>query len=145
MKFEPYIPRHLTACLRLFDLNCPAFFAPNERSDYETFLKGPNKDYRVGIRKGKVVAAFGFQVHKRTGRGRISWIMVSPEGKGKGVGSVMMAWVRQTARLQDASVVEIAASHLSAPFFSKFGAMETTRIPHGWGPGMHRVNMEWAV
>jgi hypothetical protein len=40
--------------------------------------------------------------------------------------------------------LRISASHKSAPFFAKFGARERDRIPNGWGPGMHRVEMELA-
>ena len=109
------------------------------------FLDSSHKGYQVGIIEDKVVAAFGFRIQKHTGMGLISWIMVSPEVKGQGVGYEMMAWVRQEALQQNVSTVDIAASHLSAPFFSKFGAAKINTIPDGWGPGMHRVNMEWVI
>lgn len=145
MEFLEYTQIHETACLKLFDLNCPGFFAPNERSDYEAFLDSSHKGYRVVCLDNTIVGAFGFRVQKNTGRGAISWIMVSPEAKCQGVGSEMMAWVKQEALKCNSSIVDIAASHLSAPFFSKFGATEIETIPNGWGPGMHRVNMEWVV
>ena len=145
MEIVEYTRLQAVACLKLFDLNCPGFFAPNERSDYETFLNGSHNGYRVVRLDHAVVAAFGFRVQKKTGRGLISWIMVSPEVKDQGIGSEIMTWVREEARQQNVSIVDIAASHLSAPFFSRFGAMEIETIPNGWGPGMHRVNMEWLV
>ncbi|WP_242112849.1 hypothetical protein [Luteimonas aquatica] len=40
--------------------------------------------------------------------------------------------------------LHISASHKSAPFFARFGALETARVPDGWGPGMHRVEMRLA-
>ena len=145
MEFVEYSPTHEKACLELFDLNCPGFFAPNEWDDYKAFLAESPVGYRVILLDQKVVAAFGFRIQQPKGRGLISWIMVSPECKGQGVGSEMMARVRQAAKENETPVVDIAASHLSAPFFSRFGATEIDTLPHGWGPGMHRVNMEWVV
>lgn len=146
MEFIEYTEHQAVACLKLFDLNCPDFFAPNERSDYERFLDiSPNGYWVVRLDDQAVVAAFGFRVQKKTGRGLISWIMVSPEASNKGIGSEMMAWVRHKALQQNASIIDIAASHLSAPFFSRFGAVEIETLPNGWGPDMHRVNMEWMV
>ncbi|CCQ10838.1 hypothetical protein PALB_17120 [Pseudoalteromonas luteoviolacea B = ATCC 29581] len=39
-------------------------------------------------------------------------------------------------------VIDIAASHLSAPFFEKFGEKTIKEITDGWGLDMHRVDME---
>ena len=34
-------------CLDIFDANCPEFFAPNERQEYENFLNCDSKGYEV--------------------------------------------------------------------------------------------------
>jgi hypothetical protein len=39
-------------------------------------------------------------------------------------------------------MLDVAASQHSAPFFARFGARELARTDDGWGPGMHRVDME---
>jgi hypothetical protein len=41
--------------------------------------------------------------------------------------------------------IRIAASHRSAPFFARFGAETVRETPDGWGPGMHRIDMELTV
>mgnify|MGYP004128444723 CR=1 FL=1 len=38
MEIVGYTHTHRAACLKLFDLNCPEYFAPNERTFYESFL-----------------------------------------------------------------------------------------------------------
>ncbi len=40
------------------------------------------------------------------------------------------------------SPIHISASPKSAPFFAKFGAVEVSTIQDGWGPAMHRVEMQ---
>jgi hypothetical protein len=60
--------------------------------------------------------------------------------QGAGIGTAIMERVQKSSS-SSGSIVEIAASHKSAPFFARFGARETARIEHGWAPGMHRVDM----
>ena len=81
---------------------------------------------------------------------RLNWILLVPAVQGVGVGSAIMRRVMTAARSRfeetgtagpAGPVVDIAASHRSAPFFARFGAVEVRRTPDGWGPGMHRVDM----
>jgi hypothetical protein len=65
--------------------------------------------------------------------------------QGSGVGRMIMADVLRDAAARGAHAVDIAASHKSAPFFARFGALERGRTDDGWGPGMHRVDMELVV
>ncbi|HWI87197.1 MAG TPA: GNAT family N-acetyltransferase [Sphingomonas sp.] len=138
--FTPYTPPHRAACLALFDANCPRFFAPNERADYAGFLEGAVSDYWVLLEGDEAVAAFGLISPRTPERLSLTWIMVQPRRQGTGLGRAIMMAIR--VRAGAARVIDIAASHLSAPFFARFGARDTGRIADGWGPGMHRVDME---
>jgi GNAT superfamily N-acetyltransferase len=141
LQFTPFVTAQREACLALFDQNCPGDFAPNERADYEAFLDGRPDDYRVGEIDGRVVAAFGV-MKTAVGRCRLSWIMVAKDAQGSGVGRSIMAEVLRHAAACGADAVDIAASHKSAPFFARFGALTRGRTENGWGPGMHRIDME---
>jgi GNAT superfamily N-acetyltransferase len=139
-EFAPYGPEHREACLAVFDENCPAFFAPDERADYADFLDRVGVDYRVCRRDGRVVGAFGLMPGGAPGEAHLNWILLSPSAQGAGLGRAIMGEVAARA---GACRVAIAASHRSAPFFARFGARELIRTEDGWGPGMHRVDMEW--
>jgi hypothetical protein len=54
----------------------------------------------------------------------------------------MMHHAKEILLGKNVDVVDIAASHLSEPFFTKFGAVRTGFENDGWGQGMHRVDME---
>ena len=142
LQFRSYDNSCLEACLKLFDENCPQFFAENERKDYLEFLRNQSESYEVGLSYGQVVAGFGMSNDPQVNRGRISWIMVSPLSKGRGVGAEMMYRVKELAKEKGVEVLDIAASHLSAPFFAKFGAKELKTVTDGWGPNMHRIDMK---
>lgn len=141
--FRRYRPVDLAECLTLFDENCPAFFAPNERSDYLDFLDAGPLDYHVGLIEGRIVCAFGLQIDRL--EGTLKWILVSPRQHAKGIGTGIMERVLSESYAAGARLIRIAASHKSAQFFARFGAQPVGEIPNGWGPGMHRVDMEMAV
>lgn len=138
--FRPYSRSGRAACLGIFDANCPEFFAPNERDDYAAFLDKDPAGYELCIVNGQVAGAFGLG-GTGTRRAGLSWIMLDPRFQGLGIGSAVMARVRALAGAAGLDVVDIAASHKSAPFFARFGAITTGTIRDGWGPGMHRVDM----
>ena len=81
-------------------------------------------------------------VNEVAGRAGINWILFDPAAQGRGLGTALMERLLGRARELGVGTVEIAASHKSAPFFARFGAVEVERIADGWGPGMHRVEME---
>lgn len=134
--------RHI--CLALFDANCPQFFAPNERADYASFLDGSPRDYELCLVDGQVAGAFGLIGNGHVRR-RLNWILLDPRFQGFGAGRAIMSRVVTRAALDKVQAVDIAASHKSAPFFEKCGALTMSVTENGWGPGMHRVDMELLV
>lgn len=139
--FRPYSGADGEACLAIFDANCPTFFAPNERVDYISFLETVPDGYEVCEVLGRVVAAFGLTDDDRKGV-NLNWIMLDPGSQGFGMGSAIMKRVISLCRASHSSLIKIAASHKSAPFFAKFGAIVKVHTKDGWGPGMDRVDME---
>ena len=140
--FIPYAATHRTACLALFDSNCPEYFAPNERAEYAGFLDACPDGYHVATADGDIVGAFGVVDAGVAGRRRLKWIVLGQSAQGRGTGTSMMRHAISSAQAAEVGVIEIAASHRSAPFFARFGAREVMRTEDGWGPGMHRVDME---
>ena len=143
MQFRRYRNDDRLACLQLFDENCPDSFAPNERRDYEQFLDDAVDRYELCLIDGQVVGAYGLY-SEDPGRLALRWIIVSTRSQRRGVGSAVMNRIVTELRRSKGMTLRISASHKSAPFFAKFGARERDRIPDGWGPGMHRVEMELA-
>lgn len=127
--------------LAIFDANTPAFFAVGERVDFARYLDENAARYEVCEQDGGIVA--GFAVAPGTvGRAHLNWILVDPAAQGGGIGNAMMDAARQRALDQGAAMLDIAASQHSAPFFLRHGAHALGRTDNGWGPGMHRIDME---
>lgn len=137
--FRPYQPADRAVCLKMFDGNCPEFFAPNERDDLIEFLADPPAGYEVCLLAGKIVGAFG--VLREEAGLTLRWIQVAREAGGRGLGRAIMDRAVAQMRAQGGGPLHIATSHKSVAFFAKLGAQEIRRISDGWGPGMHRVDM----
>jgi len=141
VSFRQYTQNDRASCLAIFDANCPEFFAPNERNDYEQYLRMPAASYEVCDLEGRVVASFGLD-GTNDGAQRLTWIMLNPTLQGTGIGSEIMNRVISKSQEQKSTLIKIAASQKSAPFFARFGAETISFTKDGWGPGMDRVDME---
>ena len=147
MDFKPYSQGNMAACLELFDLNCPRFFAREERSDYSYFLqqlpdsRSTHNVYLLGWREQRLIACFGVaRVSSETCA--LTWIMVHPEYQRQRCGEEMMAQLFTLAAAADYRKVVVSTSQHADQFFARFGAITLRSQNDGWGPGMHRVDME---
>jgi len=149
LSYQPYVSASLDGCLKLFDANCPEYFAPNERQDYINFLEASPDAYELCYVSGKLIAAFGVFPEEgvinddscATRAASLNWILIDPDMQGSGIGTELMSRALYRARILGAQTLKIAASHKSAPFFKKFGAEVIRETHDGWGPGMHRIDM----
>ncbi|QBG37145.1 GNAT family N-acetyltransferase [Litorilituus sediminis] len=144
LRFSAYRSRDKNSCLALFDENCPKYFAANEREDYENFLDTMPEGYQVCTLDEAVVGAFGILGDEADYK-HINWILISPKSQGLGIGAQFMKRAIAAGKANHLKHIKIAASHLSAPFFAKFGAIKVSEQAHGWGQDMHRIDMELAI
>ena len=95
--FRGYQPADRDACVTLFDANCPAFFAANERADYVKFLSTAAGSYELCLIDQQVVGAYGLEPHASGGLA-LRWIVLSPHVHGRGLGAQLMSRVLETLR-----------------------------------------------
>ena len=147
MEFKPYSQDDMAGCIELFDLNCPRFFAREERSDYSHFLQqlpvlgSTNTIYLLGWCEQRLIACFGM-ARVSSEICALSWIMVHPEYQRQGYGEEMMAQLFTLAGAARYRKVAISTSQHADQFFARFGAVTLRSQNDGWGPGMHRLDME---
>lgn len=138
--FRNYKARDKPACLSLFDENCPEYFAPNERLDFEEFLDKNPATYQLCLKNEVIVGVFGV-FEKELGQSRLEWILLSGKAQGLGLGSIIMEKSQAFAKEQGATLIHIATSHKAFKFFEKKGATIVSETKDGWGPNMHRIDM----
>ena len=141
LTFKTYSSNDKKICLALFDLNCPEYFAPNERRDYDDFLNSNPGGYELCIWNRDVVGAFGLSKEDNN-RSRLNWFQLNNKVHGIGIGSIIMNRVLMQANDSGINVIFIPTSHKSFKFFEKKGAIKISEIENGWRPNMHRIDME---
>lgn len=141
LMFRPYSLGDQEICLALFDTNCPEYFAPSERRDYENFLNSNPPGYELCVSNGNIVGAFGL-IEENVNKSRLDWILLNQYSQGSGIGSIIMNRVLAQARDTRVAVILITTSHKVYNFFEKFGAIKVSEIENGLGLGLHRVDME---
>lgn len=139
--YRSYVSASLDNCLKLFDANCPEYFAPNEREDYKNFLEANPNAYELCCISDQLIVAFGvFSEESAISDDScairavsLNWILIDPDMQGSGIGTELMSRALYRASLLGAQKLKIAASHKSAPFFKRFGAKTVCEKHDGWG------------
>jgi len=144
ISFRTYSQNDKEECLSLFDENCPEYFSPNEREDYEDFLAATPKGYEVLVYDDEIVGVFGL-FRESDIEAKLDWILLSQNRQGDGLGSLIMNRVISQATESSFQIITIATSHKAYKFFLKKGASIISEKQNGWGPGMHRIDMELKI
>ena len=140
LEFQKYIASKYEECLELFELNCPAYFAEEERKGYRKFLEHNNDLYLLGYENGSLICCFGITEHNKD-LCSLSWIMVHPKYHKSGFGNEMMSYFISYAEENNKKTAIISTSQHANKFFEKYGAREISFIENGWGRGMHKIEM----
>ena len=139
---RPYKTADFNAVLRLFDANCPAYFAPAERTDFVHYLQNELDHYFVVEHANQLIGAGGINFFPEKACAYISWDFVLPDFQGKGVGRKVMAHrLAVIRRRTDIQTVVVRTSQFTDPFYTKCGFTEVKREKNYWSAGFDLVEM----
>jgi len=145
LSHRAYRPLDKGAVLRIFEANVPRFILPHERKDFATFLDGlPHTGYYIVLEDEKetLVACGGFSIQGE-GEATLCWGMVDPEYQGLGIGGTLRHLRLQLmTEIPNLKRVLLSTSQNDAPFFESYGFKIKQVVPNGYGPDMHRIDME---
>lgn len=141
--FRPFRPDDITACLAIFDGNCPRFFAPSEREEFAAFLTAPHPadaPYLVLEDEGDILACGGIAVSGPDAH--LTWGMVARDRHGQRLGTRLTEARLALARtLPGVERLILSTSQHTQGFYAGFGFAVTAHTPDGFGPGLDRVDM----
>jgi GNAT superfamily N-acetyltransferase len=131
-----------SACLAIFDGNCPPYFALEERVLFDDFLAAPPCPYVVLVDDlGVIVGCGGFDTNAGEGNASLCWGMVARELHGQGVGQILLELRLERIAQYGISEVLIETSQHTARFFQKSGFNTVAVTPDGFGPGVDCYRM----
>jgi len=132
--------------VELFKLNTPDYFAPHEQSDFERYLETHSTTYYVVEQGRKIVGCGGYHVTEVNSVGRISWNLVHPDYKRKGMGKQLVNYCIEKLRNEKAvRMIVVWTSQLAYIFYGKFGFRIRDIQRNYWGKGLHLFMMEFPV
>jgi predicted GNAT family N-acyltransferase len=143
VRVREYLPADREACLAMFDGNVPAYFAPAERADYETFLAALDFPYLVIEDETGLVACGGWTRRKcDAGAADLCWGMVRHDRHKSGLGhALMQARLDQIAAAGGVRSVVLQTSQHTEGFFARYGFVTHRVETDGFAPGLHLHEM----
>ena len=154
LRFRPYHPTDLQACLSIFDGNTPTFFHASERREYERFLEQERHEFADALpyfvleSEARIVACGGVSLNwllepNSSRTAGLTWGMVARDSHGQGWGrknlEQRLHWLR--VHHPETQAVILDTTPAVQGFFERFGFQALKRIPDGYGPGIDRVDM----
>lgn len=131
------------ACLELFRANTPAFFDPDEESEFSDFLDPLRVPFFVATNtQGGVIGCGGYYTRPETREGRLCWGMVHPNMHKHGIGSVLLQHrINAMKVLPNVDRITLDTTEASKGFFLRHGFAITAVTPDGIRPGLNMVSM----
>lgn len=147
MTYRPWLPADRDRCLAIFDGNLPQYFTPADRVPFVEFLERPVGFYGVLTDPDGQLIGCGGLAPDRTGRAAVlTWGMVDAAHHRRGWGRrLALARLRRVLSLPAVEVVRVNTSSETFGFYERLGFRTVEFAPHGYGPGLHRHDMELAV
>ena len=140
MELRPYRSDDAAACLALFDTNVPAYFASEERPGYAEFLAAMPVPYLVLLEDDRIVGCGG--VGLRDGEARMCWGIVDGARHRAGLGTRLLLERLVAGAELGATRAGLDTIPRTVPFFARFGFVVVREVEDGYGPGLHRRDMQ---
>ena len=134
---RPYQLSDRRALERIFLMNTPKYFAPEELGDFLEYLDIFGDDYVVAEINGKVVGGGGYWIRSFDKQGGLSWAFIHPDYQGAGVGKELALYrierIRESGR---AKTILVETSQHSFGFYEKLGFKLLSTQKDYWAPGI---------
>ena len=127
--------------LRVFQLNVPTYFDPQEEDELLEYLNRYGSSYFIIEIEDQIVGCGGYHL-TTDNKGRLSWDLMDPRHQGQGLGRLLIEHCLAQIRKQNVAEFEVWTSQKAYKFFERFGfAVKEIKQNH-WGAGLHLYRME---
>lgn len=146
MLFRSYRSSDRTDLVRIFQSNCPKYFASHEEGEFLEFLDlDADANYLVVERDGQLIGCGGHCT--RTDQHSINWAMF--ENLQLGPKGLLQAALALFEELENRILAEgkyydlhISTSQWMVPLFRRLGFEVLEVIPNGFGPQLDKIKMK---
>lgn len=136
-----YSESDFTQVIHLLELNIPTAFAPEEKSEFEFYLKREREDYFVVEENGTIIGCGGINYFPETKLARLSWDMIHPEMQGQGIGKKLVVHRLEQIRLKGLEEIQVRTSQVACAFYALLGFETAEIVTNYWAEGFDLVDM----
>lgn len=137
-RIETAKPATFADCLKLFDSNCPKYFLPDERADFESFLKQFSTNYLIIRDPEERAVGCGGLAANSSEEASLCWGMVDQSLHKQGLGELLLtSRLLIAAEMKDWKSVVSNTTQLTEGFFARYGFVTEKIVNNHWGDGMH--------
>lgn len=130
--------------LHLLELNTPDFFAPEEETDFISYLKHEIEYYYVVEIENAIVGCGGINLVDNGSTGRISWDIIHPRHQGKSIGTKLTQHrVEKLRTIDSVQRIRVRTSQVAYQFYEKQGFVLLEVLKDYWAKGFDMYNMEY--
>ena len=132
---EVYTERNKAEVLKLFKLNTPNYFSPDEEKDLIYYLDNELEDYFLLKVNDQLIGCGGINYHNNS-TAKISWDFLHPDFHSKGLGTKLLTYrldfIKKKPNIKN---VMVRTSQLSYKFYEKNGFKLKETQKDYWAPG----------
>ncbi|MEZ4903637.1 MAG: GNAT family N-acetyltransferase [Spirosomataceae bacterium] len=122
---------------RIFLLNTPKYFAPEEVGDFLEYLDLFGDDYVVAVVDKRVVGGGGYWIRSFDQQGGLSWAFLHPDFQGTGIGKELAEYrIEKIKNTGIAKTIMVETSQHSFGFYEKLGFKLLSKQPDYWAKGI---------
>ena len=146
-KIRPYQPSDKEALFKILRLHTPEFFDPSEEEDFRNYLDNELDQYFVVEENDQVIGGGGFNRGFDEGSSaRISWDLIHPDYRGKGIGSDLLNFrIDKLRQINSLEKIVVRTTQLSNPFYHR-GGFELKSVEEDfWADGYDLYLMEMSI
>ena len=143
MNFTPYTPADFDNCIALFKGNEGKYFDQSEFEQYQEFLRTEALTglYYVMKDEGLTVGAGGMMVYD--GVYWMDWGMIARDRHGQGIGTQLLQFrLDEIHKLEKNPKIKLCTSQHTVGFYERFGFERVKFTEHGYGPDLHKIEMD---
>jgi len=117
-----YTSEDKSKIIELLRLNTPEYFDSSEETDFDKYLENEVEDYFVVEESSKIIGAGGINYFSNENLARISWDMVDPKSKGKGVGKKLTQYrINHLNGNPKVELIIVRTTQFAYKFYEKMG------------------------
>jgi len=142
--FRKFKRHDYPAIHKIFQVNCPSYFADSQGRNLSDFLDRNAQNYYVVVIGDEIVGGGGYSINYLK-TAFISWVMFKPQFQNRQLGTLVLRQIIKEIRDgKKAEVIEALASQHSTAFFNKFNFTLLDVKPDFWADGLdlHRFQLK---